>query len=355
MPSRLNRKEQWKQRLRNQFGWLRHWLKKDPDPLTLLLMTKGHLEVRKIHFNPRSIRLLKLGAVSALVLFVLSGVILVQFIITLPERSLLQRENLALQQELNQIQFHLDTLQTTVDRVQRFNQKLRALTEVDKEFAKRQQGPLGQGGSEDLTEGDSLFHFGDFSVEEASLEIGPESLPHLDRRQRFLVQKLYSWMGRIYRDSELETQSVEELFEVLKGQKLQLAATPSIMPVRGWVTSHFGYRLDPFSGRRSLHRGLDVAARKGTPIVAPAEGVVSFSGPYGGFGNTVIVFHGYGISTLYAHAQDLLVRSGQRVNRGDVLGTVGNTGRSTGAHLHYEVRVNGIQVDPRKYILDRSL
>jgi len=318
-------------------------------------MTKGHLEVRKIHLKSKSIRWLKLGAVGFVGLILVSTVIFVQFIVTLPERSLLQRENLALQQELNRIQFHLDTLQTTVDRVHRFNQKLRALTEVDKEFAKR-QGPLGQGGVDESIESDDvLYHFGDFHIKESSLEMREDSLPHLDRRQRFLIQKLYSWIGRVYRDSELETQSVEELFEVLKGQKLQLAATPSIMPVRGWVTSHFGYRLDPFSGRRSLHRGLDVAARKGTPIIAPAEGVVSFSGPYGGYGNTVIVFHGYGVSTLYAHAEDLLVRAGQRVNRGDVLATVGMTGRTTGAHLHYEVRVNGIQVDPRKYILDRSL
>lgn len=357
MPASQTFREQIKQKLRARWGWLRHWLKKDPEPLTLLLMTKGHLEVRKIYMSPKSIRFLKLSAVGVLGLFIVSGIIFVQFIVTLPERSLLQRENVALQQELNQLQFHLDTLQTTVDRVQRFNQKLRALTEVDKEFAKRQQGPLGQGGSEELFEEDgaALYHFGDFSVEEASLEMGTESLPNLDRRQRFLIQKLYSWMSRIYKDSELQTQSVEELFEVLKGQKIQLAATPSIMPVRGWVTSHFGYRLDPFTGRRSLHRGMDVAARKGSPVVSPAEGVVSFAGSYGAFGNTVIVFHGYGISTLYAHAQDVLVRTGQRVSRGDVLATVGNSGRSTGAHLHYEVRVNGIQVDPRKYILDRSL
>ncbi|TVQ79895.1 MAG: M23 family metallopeptidase [Bradymonadales bacterium] len=349
-------RERWKQGFRQRFGWLRHWLKRDPEPLTLLLMTKGHLEVRKLYLSPKSIWWIKIGSVAAVCFLALSTVIFIQFVVTLPDRSLLERENLALQRELNHIQFHLDTLQTTVDRVQRFNHKLRALTDVDKEFAKRQQGPLGQGGGEEVVEdGEFLYHFGDFSIEENSLELARDSQPHLDRRQRFLVQKLYSWMNRLYRDTELESQSVEELFEVLKGQKLQLAATPSIMPVRGWVTSHFGYRIDPFSGRRSLHRGMDVAARKGSPIVSPAEGVVSFSGPYGGFGNTVIVFHGYGISTLYAHAQDLLVRAGQRVSRGDVLATVGNTGRSTGAHLHYEVRVNGIQVDPRKYILDRSL
>lgn len=355
MRRKPTKKERLKQRLRVRWGWLRHWLKREPDPLTLLLMTQGHQEVRKLYLSPRVIRALRFGIVGVVGLIVMSSFMLVQFVVTLPERSLLQRENLALQRELNQIQFHLDTLQTTVDRVHRFNKKLRALTEVDKEFAKRHQ-PRALGGESVADAGEEvLYHFGDFNIEESSLELGERSASDLDRRQRFLIQKLYSWINRVYRDSEMESQSVEELFEVLKGQQLQLSATPSIMPVRGWVTSHFGYRIDPFSGRRLLHRGMDVAARTGTPIIAPAEGVVSFSGPYGGYGNTVIVFHGYGISTLYAHAEDLLVRTGQRVNRGDVLATVGSTGRSTGAHLHYEVRVNGIQVDPRKYILDRSL
>lgn len=340
------------QRMRRLF-WVKKWFDKNPEPLTLLVMTKGDLEVEKLHLSGKGVRNLKLIAVGTLSLFVVSSGIFVYFVLSLPQRAMVEKQNVALKQELSRLQHNLDGLQASLDRIQRFNQKLRALTEVDREFAKR-QGPLGQGGG-DRNEDEDGSDFGDFSFEEVSYS-GVESAPVvIDRRDQFLIQKLNSWTRRLFQTAELESQSVEELFEVLKGRKLQLASTPSILPVRGWVTSHFGYRIDPFSGRRAFHKGMDISARKGAPIVSPAEGVVSFAGPYGSFGNTVMVFHGYGISTLYAHAEDVLVRAGQRISRGDILGTVGNTGRSTATHLHYEVIVHGVRVDPRKYILDRQL
>lgn len=340
----------------HRWKWLRHWLKPDPEPLTLLIMTKGHLEVEKIHLSSRWVRTLRWASVVGFVFLIISAFILIQFIVTLPERQLLQSENRVLKAELTKIQFHVDTLQSSVERIQRFDKKLRALTDVDKEFAKN-RGPLGQGGSEPeaLEAENEVFDFGDFTVESSELQIGSESTPYLDRRQQFMVQRVFSRIARLYRDSELQSQSVEELFEVLKGRKLQLAATPAIMPLRGWVTSHFGYRQDPFTGRQAFHKGMDIAARKGAPVLSPAEGVVTFAGPNGTFGNTVKIFHGYGISTLYAHLEDVLVRVGQKISRGDILATVGSTGRSTSSHLHYEVLVHGVRVDPRKYILDRSL
>lgn len=341
-------------RLRLRLQWLREWLTKENEPLTLLLMTKGHLEVQKLHIQPKWVKVFKYGVVSLCALFAISLVFLFYFLATLPIKFQMERENLALKTELNKVQFHLDNLQTTVDRVSRFNQKLRALTDVDKEFAK-DRGPLaGQGGADDEFD-QQIFDFGDFEVKQADLALDDNAPEILNRRDRFIVQKLFSWMTRLYQDTELETQSVEELYEVLKGRKLQLAATPSIIPVRGWITSNFGYRLDPFTGRRAFHKGMDVAAREGTSIVSPAEGVVSFAGPYGSYGNTVMVFHGYGVSSLYAHTEDVLVRVGQKVKRGDILATVGTTGRSTSAHLHYEIIVHGVRVDPRKYILDRRL
>lgn len=353
-PRKLSKFGRFYEALRVSSKFLRQSFSKKSEPITLLLVAKGQTEVKKIHLASRQLYFIKLGAAGLATFFFFSGLFFFEYLSSLPDRSLLQRENTALRTELNTIQYHLDTLQTTVDRVQRFNEKLRALTEVDKEFA-RQQGPLGQGGSDDSYETARVFDFGDFRVHEESIEMADVSELKLDRRQQFLIQRLFSQITRLYRDSELESQSVEELFEVLKGRRLQLAATPSILPVNGWVTSHFGYRIDPFTGGRGFHRGMDIAARTGTPIVAPAQGVVSFAGKFGSFGNTVKIFHGYGISTLYAHADDLLVRSGQRVNRGDVIATVGSTGRSTGPHLHYEVHVHGVRVDPRKYVLNKSL
>jgi len=346
----------WWGRMTHRWRWLRHWLRPEPEPLTLLVMTKGHLEVEKIHLSSRAVRSLRVGLAFAVICLAVSALIFINFVVTLPERQVLESENNALRGELNRIQFHIDTLQATVDKVQRFDKKLRALTDVDKEFSQT-KGPLGQGGLDDSGEGPGgeIYNFGDFSVQSSELQIGKESAPALERRQQFIIQKLFSRVGRLYKDTELQTQSVEELFEVLKGRKIQLAATPSVIPLRGWVTSHFGYRQDPLSGRRSFHNGIDIAGREGANVIVPAEGVVTFAGPNGGYGNTVKVFHGYGISTLYAHMDNVLVRVGQKMERGEVLGTVGSTGRSTGPHLHYEIQLHGVRVDPRRYILDRSL
>ncbi|MDB5038323.1 MAG: hypothetical protein JWQ35_1851 [Bacteriovoracaceae bacterium] len=332
----------------------KNWFKRPADELTLVLLSRGHLEVRKIRLSPRTIWLLKIGFAVSFLILVLSVSFFIEFLVQLPERTVITAENQVLRRELNKIQFHLDTLQMSVDRMNRFDQKLRALTDVDKEFAKL-RGPGGQGGGESEEAEEGIFDFGDYKIDSSNLDIDQDSPRYLERQETFLVQKLYTWMKRLYHDTELQEQSLEELFEVLKGREIQIASTPSILPVHGWVTSLFGYRLDPFTGRRSLHRGLDVAARTGAPVVAPADGIVTFAGSYGSFGNAVMIFHGYGISTLYAHTDEIEVQVGHRVKRGDIIAKVGSSGRSTGAHLHYEVIVHGVHVDPKKFILDRSL
>jgi murein DD-endopeptidase MepM/ murein hydrolase activator NlpD len=146
--------------------------------------------------------------------------------------------------------------------------------------------------------------------------------------------------------------SFEELLGQLDGKSRQLASTPSISPADGWVTSSFGYRVSPFTGRRHFHAGLDIAADFGTPIVAPASGRVSFAGRKGALGKTIVVDHGYGLQTTYGHAAELFVRRGEQVDRGQRLAAVGSTGRSTGPHLHYVVKARGTVVDPADYILD---
>ena len=120
----------------------------------------------------------------------------------------------------------------------------------------------------------------------------------------------------------------------------------------GWYTSKFGMRLDPFTGSKVMHSGLDIAAAPGTPIYAPANGVVSYVGYESGYGNLVTIDHGYGVKTRYAHNSEVTVKYGQQVKRGDKIAAVGSTGRSSGYHLHYEVRVNGVAVNPKDYIIE---
>lgn len=144
----------------------------------------------------------------------------------------------------------------------------------------------------------------------------------------------------------------ETLNASLEGQVNLLAATPSIRPTTGWVTSRFGYRKSPFTGARTFHSGLDIATRQGTPVVAPADGAITFAGPKGLMGNMLTIRHGHGIVTRYGHLSKIFKKVGAKVKRGDLIAHVGNTGRSTGPHLHYEVLVSGVPVNPTKYILD---
>jgi murein DD-endopeptidase MepM/ murein hydrolase activator NlpD len=179
-----------------------------------------------------------------------------------------------------------------------------------------------------------------------------ESLSLLDEGTRGKVNILGDDIGKLMRQARLQKESYEEIIETLAEQQKQLAATPSIRPLpSGYVSSRFGRRMDPFTGRSSWHRGVDYSARLGTPIHATADGVVTFSGKWYQFGWTVEVSHGYGLVTRYAHCSKLLVRKGKRVRRGDVIARVGSSGRSTATHLHYEVLKDGTRKNPLAYVL----
>lgn len=143
-----------------------------------------------------------------------------------------------------------------------------------------------------------------------------------------------------------------KLEEFFQSQKQLLASTPSIWPVRGYLSAGFGNRPDPFTGQRDFHPGLDISTPKGTKVAAPADGVVVFCGHKNGYGNAIVVDHGYGVVTRYGHLDGFNVRPGQRVRRNDVIGFVGNTGRSTAPHLHYEVWVDDQARNPIQYIID---
>jgi murein DD-endopeptidase MepM/ murein hydrolase activator NlpD len=166
------------------------------------------------------------------------------------------------------------------------------------------------------------------------------------------LQRMKTELGRLCTEAEFREKSFRELYSFLEGKKKQLACTPSIWPVRGWLTSGFGYRIDPFTGLRQMHEGLDIANRMGTVINAPADGVVYRVFNNFGFGLMVEVNHGYGIVTRYAHLSKSYVRVGQRVKRGERIAAMGSSGRATGPHLHYEVRLNNVPINPQNYILN---
>ena len=148
--------------------------------------------------------------------------------------------------------------------------------------------------------------------------------------------------------------SMDRLDDAWSERMRRLAATPDVRPVPGFFSHGYGWRKDPFTGRREFHQGVDIVADRGTSVIATADGVVSRAERYMGYGKMVHLSHGYGMATRYAHLSEILVRPGQRVRRGDVIGRVGSTGRSTGPHLHYEVFRAGRRVDPRRYLGDKN-
>jgi murein DD-endopeptidase MepM/ murein hydrolase activator NlpD len=137
-------------------------------------------------------------------------------------------------------------------------------------------------------------------------------------------------------------------------RSILLAATPGIMPVRGYPSAAFGYRADPFSGDPEFHPGVDLSAPTGTKVVSTADGLVIFADRQAGYGKLVVIQHRFGLSTRYGHLQQAAVKVGQRVKKGDVIGYVGSTGRATGPHLHYEVRLNGQPMNPYLFFREDS-
>lgn len=196
---------------------------------------------------------------------------------------------------------------------------------------------------EPSNDGISLFGVGGSDPE----DLEPTAIIEQDYQE--LVRDMHVEIDEIDQASHAQNNSFTSLFSKLEGKRNLLAATPSIRPVKGWVSSRFGYRESPFTGRREFHRGLDIATRSGTPILAPADGIVTYSGRKGLMGNMITIEHGFGMVTRYGHIKKLLKKKGNRVKRGETIALVGNTGRSTGPHVHYEVRLNGVAVNPMNY------
>ena len=221
--------------------------------------------------------------------------------------------------------------ETEMSRLERFEKKLRIITALENS-ANSGDKNWGVGGPYGL------------SSDSFTTSLKKESQSMLDRFEGNLAV--------LTNHAKLRQVSFQELDEFLKNQSSLLSSTPSIWPTRGWVTSGFGYRKSPFTGLSEKHEGLDIAARMGAEIRAPADGKIILAGRKHGYGNMVEVDHGYGVLSRYGHNSKNLVEVGEMVKRGQVIALVGSTGRSTGPHVHYEVVFNGIPVSPMNYILE---
>jgi murein DD-endopeptidase MepM/ murein hydrolase activator NlpD len=175
--------------------------------------------------------------------------------------------------------------------------------------------------------------------------VGGETLLAVSRGDRLDLGALETRTGQL-------DEALDQVETRLEERLRWISATPAIAPAKGILTSGFGMRRDPMSGIRAFHQGLDIAASPGQEVRAAADGIVVRAGRMGSLGKAVYLAHGFGITTRYGHMAELSVEPGQKVERGDVVGRVGSTGRSTGYHLHYEVWIDGSPVDPLAYIFD---
>ncbi len=285
---------------------------------TLIIVPHAKARFRRLHV---SVRLTKwLAGITTLVVLAIGGVLIHYTWITAEVYELrrLRSENRALRVKTEEYEQSAGLLRAKIDTLQNMVTKLGVMAGLEKSLPDMRVGGVG----------------GAIGTESMAPSLDPAALHEMDRNVSALTA----------RSARLEA--------FYQDQSVLLASTPSIWPVRGYLAAGFGNRIDPFTNQRDFHTGLDISTPVGTKVVAPADGVIVSCGQKGAYGNSIIIDHGFGIVTRYGHLSGFNVKPGQRVKRGDVIGFVGDTGRSTGPHLHYEVWVRDQAQNPIHYILD---
>jgi murein DD-endopeptidase MepM/ murein hydrolase activator NlpD len=298
---------------------------------TLVLVPHGSEPSRIVEVSYGLLRLVTGAVGGVVVLALIAGYVTVSHTSDISRAARLQQENASLAHEIGELHGRLVTLADTITRISQRDARIRVLANL--EPIDPQVQAAGIGGP-------------------ASPEIGLAGLTGASRRTADIRVDL----GALIRRANLLASSFKEAADSLGLHTAKLAATPSIMPTQGWLSSAFSaMRVHPILHMARPHEGIDISAPMGSPIEAPAAGVVTDAGWETGYGNTITIDHGFGIVTKFAHASKILVKDGQRVSRGQRIALVGNSGLATGPHLHYEVHVNGRPVNPLKYVLPEGV
>lgn len=285
---------------------------------TLIVVPHAKARFRKVQV---SVKLMKwVGSAATLLSVALVAVLFhyTRIAYEVHELRHLRSENSELKQKTIEYEQNAGKMQTKLDQLQNMVKKLGIMAGLEQSLPEG-GAAVGVGGPNGLTEAEAL---------------ATGSMATMDKELTTLAARSIQ-LEEFYRD-----------------QHTLLASTPSIWPVRGYLSAAFGNRADPFTGQRDFHPGLDISTPIGTRVQAPADGVVVTTAEKGAYGNTIIIDHGFGIVTRYGHLSGFNVKPGQSVHRGEVIGFVGSTGRSTGPHLHYEVWVRDQAQNPIQYILD---
>lgn len=298
--------------------------------LTFLYVRRGNAGVRSIRIH----RTLAISASAALVVLISLAIFLVtKYSMMAMDSGLmaeLKRQNAELTARIESFRDEMEKLNKKMDSNLELQNRARLLA-----------------GLEPIT--DDVWQVGVGGPE-------PELIDYHAGRSGTLVFSLEKDLERMVRQSELQLKSYGNILAILEQEKNVRDSTPAIRPLKGgFLSSRFGRRMDPFTGRIARHVGVDYRARTGTPVMSTADGVVTMAKKKGSFGLVVEVNHGNGFKTRYAHLSKLLVKRGKRVKRGEIIGLVGNSGRSTGSHLHYEVIFRKVNRDPLQYVIPEDV
>ncbi|OFZ79803.1 MAG: hypothetical protein A2583_08900 [Bdellovibrionales bacterium RIFOXYD1_FULL_53_11] len=320
---------------------------------TVLIIPEKTSQVRRLVLPSWIVK----GAMTlALFSAVLGGIMLYNYWYVMGqigENKQLKLENRRLRQQVQVFQNKMLTIDGTLERIKTFATRLKVITNIE------DRGGLLQSLNQKLP--DAATNIGQpLAQASPAPELAEEEFKEPsfgDSPEDTALRKDYGLIDARITELSQEALMVEQLiqdqYELLADQKAFLSALPTRRPAIGYFTSGFGIRRSPYGGERvKMHEGIDIANYPGTPVRAPADGVVIFTDPKPGYGQTIIIEHGYGLETWYAHNRKNLVSKGQKVRRGDQIALMGASGRVTGPHLHYEVRVNGTPVDPLSYILE---
>jgi murein DD-endopeptidase MepM/ murein hydrolase activator NlpD len=292
---------------------------------SVIIVPHSRTNFRTLTFSKRSIKLLLGGA--SLVLVVLSVILVDYFSMTIirSKYRTMARENTEQKEKISNYEESIKRLKTTISSFESYAKRLNVMMGFKSPDVI--QGEPGLGGGDPRPKG---------TAEPAP---DPQSIS-------------FSAIKNLSQKADSVEKNLGSLVNILESQTARLATTPTIWPAQGWVSSPFGYRIDPFTGKRTFHRGIDIATNFGNPVVATADGNVIEAAYDKFFGRTVTISHGGGIVTQYCHLDKYIVKAGQRIKRGDLLGYIGKTGKALGPHLHYEVRINDTSVNPYNYILE---
>jgi murein DD-endopeptidase MepM/ murein hydrolase activator NlpD len=308
--------------------------------ISFVILGSSGAPAKQVCTSKTTIRLIGLALIA---FFAAVGYIVYDYYNLRETTAHLQNREVYLSNQFEEIQNQRQQIQDFANEINSLKAKLVALSSFEKKI--RIIANI-----EKSDESENIFGVGGSIPEDLDAEIP------LKEKHNSLMRDMHEQIEQLNSASLNQEEEFESLLKSLEDQQNLLASTPAIRPisnsVKSWVTSRFGYRMSPFTERREFHKGYDISSRKGTPILATADGVVTFAGKKGLLGNTVVIDHGHGLVTRYGHCDKFLKKRGDKVNRWEPIALMGNTGRSTGPHVHYEVHLNGMPVNPEKYMLN---